>query len=135
MVCTRSGKLLPLTQPVQKRKKKKQQTYLLCSMIRENGDNTAHKCSICMSRFIIQSSAKWMQCPACQDVFHEKCIEHFAMMTNNIDCLKCPSCRTADLPFSFENSAVVEWDHDAADMWWFKGLDESSDSEYCDSDC
>tara|TARA_Y100000748_G_scaffold262524_2_gene231017 strand:+ start:4587 stop:4829 length:243 start_codon:yes stop_codon:yes gene_type:complete len=74
-----------------------------------------------------------MQCPQCKDVFHEKCIEDFAMKTNNIKSIKCPSCRSSNLPFYFEEGAshvLVVWDHDAADAWWYeKDESNSSDSE------
>jgi hypothetical protein len=128
MVSTRSG--ASATPAVQQRDKKKKTKYLLCRMFRENGDDSVHKCSICMSRFMLLSNLRWMQCPICKDVFHEKCIEDFAMKTNNITSLRCPSCRSAELPFYFENTAshvLVEWDHNKAENWWYEGVDVSSE--------
>ncbi len=135
MVCTRSGLHFSLPARRKHLRNKKKTKFLLCNMFRTNGDNSVHKCTICMSKFMLRSSAKWMQCPQCKDVFHERCIENFAMKTNNISALKCPSCRTADLPFDFEQTSshiLVEWNDDAAEAWWYDGVEASSDSETSD---
>lgn len=134
MVCTRSGVCFALP-PHKELRNKKKTKFLLCNMFRTNGDDSVHKCIICMSKFMLHSSAKWMQCPQCKDVFHERCIENFAMKTNNISALKCPSCRSADLPFNFEQTSshiLVEWNHNTAEAWWYDGVEKSSDSEPSD---
>eukprot|EP00966_Prymnesium_polylepis_P085719 1984544-Prymnesium_polylepis.1 len=105
---------------------------LLKRYIRPNGADEPHSCLICLAVMYARqdSTPAWMQCPECNDVFHETCIRSWIARS---DSFNCPNCNK-----TFQRSLIDEdldaWTADQVLLRMQESEDEDFDSEDCDSD-
>ena len=97
MVTTRSGQQI-VDKPPKRQKLLPTRRFLKSSAIREGADGF-HRCVICLTRMEMRSSADWLQCPSCRDIFHTQCLLRYCAKADT-DSPRCPYCRTESIPLT-----------------------------------
>ena len=82
---------------------------LLRSHLRSKADDAPHVCQLCLRGMVWDkmnaSFPLWSQCPACCEVYHEKC--WIKLLDPTKESFACPNCKAT---FDTDEASLLLWD-------------------------